>query len=174
MAHCVAHWRHFEYSVRGGRHARFGVFHRTVSFATIHPDYDPSKFENDLAILHLNEPFSFSNQLRPACLPSNTNGIITDFTGHVVTLAGWGCADRECVNPEDAFKRGILREAHMEVIGNDEATCWFMRNDGRDEYMPEELFITGGDEAGDVSTCKGDSGSPVILGETLIGLVSWS
>ena len=99
---------------------------------------------------------------------------LTDYTGQNATLVGWGCATTTCSNPEEAFAGAVLREALMEVISNDEAACWFMRNDGKDEYIPEGIFITGGDESGAVSTCKGDSGSPVLLGDTLIGLVSWS
>ena len=54
---------------------------------------------------------------------------------------------------------------------------------GEHEYVPEKLFIVGGDESGDKSTCQGDSGSPVIrpvedtvggVQYEVIGLVSWS
>ena len=53
--------------------------------------------------------------------------------------------------------------------------CWFMEDSGRDEYIPEAVIMAGGDQSGEVSTCKGDSGSPVVLqGNVVIGLVSWS
>ena len=48
------------------------------------------------------------------------------------------------------------------------------------EYIPSRSFVVGGDEGGARSTCRGDSGSPVIRRRTTsdqweaIGLVSWS
>ena len=52
---------------------------------------------------------------------------------------------------------------------------------GKLEYIPSKLFIVGGDESGSTSTCRGDSGSPVVRQRPdgqrrmeIIGLVSWS
>ena len=52
-------------------------------------------------------------------------------------------------------------------------------NAGQAEYVPEAVFIVGGDESGSRSTCLGDSGSPVVLLREsghweIIGMVSWS
>ena len=33
---------------------------------------------------------------------------------------------------------------------------------GTAEYIPERVFVVGGDESGSRTTCKGDSGSPVV------------
>lgn len=33
---------------------------------------------------------------------------------------------------------------------------------GTAEYIPNRIFITGGDETGSKATCSGDSGSPVL------------
>ena len=56
---------------------------------------------------------------------------------------------------------------------------------GTTEYIPERVFVVGGDESGSRTTCRGDSGSPVVRfrqnGPTdtaghweVIGIVSWS
>ena len=33
---------------------------------------------------------------------------------------------------------------------------------GTVEYIPERVFVVGGDESGSRTTCRGDSGSPVV------------
>ena len=35
-------------------------------------------------------------------------------------------------------------------------------NAGAEEYIPKKLFVVGGDESGETTTCHGDSGSPVV------------
>jgi len=41
-----------------------------VSAVTVHPDYSPRKFENDLAIIELTKEVVFSDFVQPICLPS--------------------------------------------------------------------------------------------------------
>ncbi|EDW49631.1 GM23130 [Drosophila sechellia] len=41
-----------------------------VSAVTVHPDYSPRKFENDLAIIELTKEVVFSDLVQPICLPS--------------------------------------------------------------------------------------------------------
>ena len=56
---------------------------------------------------------------------------------------------------------------------------------GTTEYVPQRVFVVGGDESGSRTTCRGDSGSPVVrFRQTrpgrytghweVIGIVSWS
>ena len=55
---------------------------------------------------------------------------------------------------------------------------------GTTEYIPERVFVVGGDESGSRTTCRGDSGSPVVRFRQnrqthaghweVIGIVSWS
>ena len=63
------------------------------------------------------------------------------------------------------------------------------KQSGTTEYIPERVFVVGGDESGSRTTCRGDSGSPVVrfrqnpnpaaspfdVGHwEVIGIVSWS
>lgn len=41
---------------------------------------------NDIAILTLDSPVQFSQQIRPVCLP----GASSDYTGRTATVIGWG------------------------------------------------------------------------------------
>ena len=53
----------------------------------------------------------------------------------------------------------------MPIISNDLAMCWFLNDSvatGRNEYIPERIFVVGGDESGIRAPCRGDSGTPVV------------
>ncbi|CAF3467005.1 unnamed protein product [Rotaria sp. Silwood2] len=41
----------------------------TVRAIYIHPQYDPTLFINDIAVLHVTTPFTFTQYVQPACLP---------------------------------------------------------------------------------------------------------
>ena len=72
---------------------------------TLHPDYNPRSFDNDIAILTLNESVTFTEKvISPICMPSldflavaNTTFHKTEmaagdskFTGKTGFVAGWG------------------------------------------------------------------------------------
>lgn len=137
----------------------------------------------------VSQPFQYSDLLYPACMPPPLSEDVryppTEYAGETVVLAGWGCLHEQC--PEDTTPI-LVRDATVEVITNELAMCWYaapslpctnvsetfphvfwssrFMNDslvgGRAEYVPDRVFIVGGDEIGSVSPCLGDSGSPVI------------
>lgn len=53
----------------------------------VHPDYKPPKNYNDIAILKLETPVTFSTRIRPACLPKSLedNNLPLE-----LTAVGWG------------------------------------------------------------------------------------
>ena len=53
----------------------------------IHKDYKAPTFENDLAILELEEPIERQPHVVPICMPRDDAG---DFLGHVGIVSGWG------------------------------------------------------------------------------------
>ena len=60
---------------------------------TLHPDYNPRNFDNDVAILTLNESVTFTEKVRPICMPSVdilTESGDSKFTGKPGFVAGWG------------------------------------------------------------------------------------
>lgn len=62
---------------------------------TIHENYNPRNFDNDIAILTLNETVTFTEAIAPICLPSKTvSGLDSisqsKFTGQQPFVAGWG------------------------------------------------------------------------------------
>ena len=85
-----------------------------------HPEYNPSTFENDIAILKLSEPaidrdsnedFDFS-KTSPICLP-HKNTCFSPDTPCVVT--GWGISDTDMWYRED-----YLQEVGVRIMNNAE------------------------------------------------------
>ena len=44
-----------------------------VCSTIVHPSYDKSSAQNDLSVLRLCNPVTFSRSIAPACLPSSNN-----------------------------------------------------------------------------------------------------
>jgi len=193
-AHCVGN-KNTNFFLRGGsnfNHLNGKSLEIEISHIITHPSFNPFNFEFDIALIKFRWPITFTRNLFPVCLPPPpatafpNEEILTDYTGDRVTVHGWGCLNEKC-------KLGVniptmLQEASLNIVANDLAMCWFQNDSvtrGNREYIPSKLFLVGGDgHSGTPSTCKGDSGSPVVrrrhtqFGQAprweMIGLVSWS
>ena len=60
---------------------------RTVSRLINHPNYNDIPFNNDIALLQLSSPVTFTNYIRPVCLAAN--GSVFN-NGTTVWVTGWG------------------------------------------------------------------------------------
>merc|ERR1711970_413065 len=58
-----------------------------VKKITSHPGYDKGSMNNDIAVLELVEDLTFTDKVKPACLPSSTD---KDYSGSASTISGWG------------------------------------------------------------------------------------
>ncbi|XP_071542466.1 venom protease-like [Panulirus ornatus] len=55
---------------------------------TIHPEYNPNRHQNDIAILTLPQDVTFTDYVRPACLPFPQRH--SNFTGKELVVVGFG------------------------------------------------------------------------------------
>ncbi|XP_017105321.2 serine proteinase stubble [Drosophila bipectinata] len=173
-AHCVARMTSWDvaaltahlgdYNIR----TDFEVQHvsRRIKRLVRHKGFEFSTLHNDIAILTLSEPVSFTREIQPICLPTSPSQQSRSYSGQVATVAGWGSLRENGPQPS------ILQKVDIPIWANAECA----RKYGR--AAPGgiiESMICAGQAAKD--SCSGDSGGPMIINDggryTQVGIVSW-
>jgi trypsin len=125
-----------------------------------HPEYNSGTTDNDYAILRLESPVTFTNEVSPACLPADLSNT---FAGVLATVTGWGTLSSGGSQPT------VLQEVDVTVTTN--TAC----ENAYGSSMITANMICAADSGKD--SCQGDSGGPMIAPENgrqaLIGVVSW-
>ncbi|KAK9758611.1 Trypsin [Popillia japonica] len=138
------------------------TFTRKIANILKHGGYGAGgTFNNDIALLKLNEPLDFSGLVRPVCLPA----VGRSFTGYNAIVTGWGATESA------GQVSNVLREVDVPVISN--MDC---RNTGYGRRITDNMICAGYPQ-GQKDACQGDSGGPMhIVNNSLysiIGVVSW-
>ncbi|XP_053673750.1 proclotting enzyme [Anopheles nili] len=170
-AHCVAHMSSYDVarlSVKLGDHnirSNTEVQHveRRVKRLVRHRGFDSRTLYNDVAVLSMDQPVSFTNQVRPICLPAADS--TRAYNGLTATVVGWGSLRENGPQP------AILQEVNLPIWTNSEC---------RVKYGPAapggiiDTMLCAGQAAKD--SCSGDSGGPLMVNDgkwTQVGVVSW-
>ena len=133
-----------------------------------HENFSEHLYEQDIALLHLDQDLVFSPSLLPVCLPPpgpNT------YHGQLAILTGWGRHwDSGPLAPS-------LEHVHLSILSNKQCMEWYGRA-GYPQHIPEDTFLCAGFEEGGRDACSGDSGGPLVvyradLRAELVGVVSW-
>ncbi|XP_059620337.1 trypsin-1-like [Phlebotomus argentipes] len=116
----------------------------------------------DIALIRLSAPLIYNPWIQPVTLP--TPG--THPTG-AATIIGWGnTATGQIPNNPD-----ILQKAPVPIIAY--AQCRAALEALNAGHVFSDDKICTGPLTGGISACSGDSGSPVLQGNTQVGIVSW-
>ncbi|WP_020671337.1 S1 family peptidase [Amycolatopsis nigrescens] len=121
----------------------------------VHEEFsDPSK-GNDIAVLKLNRRVPYGS----AKVPSADDRALYE-AGTKATVVGWGRTS------EGGERSDYLRKVVVPVVGDDSCKASFPG------YDKSNMVCAGYDEGGK-DACQGDSGGPLLVGDTVIGIVSY-
>ncbi|KAG4077905.1 hypothetical protein HA402_013839 [Bradysia odoriphaga] len=118
------------------------AFNRSVTAIHIHPDwkFNEEKYDADIAILVLTDSVSFSDHIRPVCMPPE-NYLMDELLG---TVVGWG-------KTENGTAEGIPRKIEVNALSD---TRCYNTDEGITSYASERSFCGEGSGTPNV----GDSG----------------
>ncbi|KAG7203100.1 hypothetical protein KM043_010222 [Ampulex compressa] len=168
-AHCVANMNSWDvarltvrlgdYNIKTNHEIRH--IERRVKRVVRHRGFNSRTLYNDVAILTLNEPVEFTEQIRPICLPGGSQL----YSGKTATVIGWGSLRESGPQP------AILQEVSIPVWSNSECK---VKYGGAAPGGIVDSFLCAGQAAMD--SCSGDSGGPLMVNDgrwTQVGIVSW-
>lgn len=154
-AHCFPSTSTAGFTASLGRQTQEGTNNnevsRTLSEIILHPQYDSTTNDNDIALLRLSSTVDFTNFIRPVCLAATGS----DFPGGTSTwVTGWGTIASGVPLPSPQ----TLQEVNVPVINN--TNC-------DNSYSSQGISITSnmicaGLENGGRDSCQGDSGGPMV------------
>ncbi|XP_054623797.1 prostasin-like isoform X2 [Dunckerocampus dactyliophorus] len=112
-AHCINNVPLPLWTLYLGRHNQSGPnpneVSRNVSQIIEHPDYQTLPTENDVALMRLSTPVTYTDYIRPICIASNSSQINN---GTMCWATGWGRLTNVSGTPE------TLQEVEVPIIGN--------------------------------------------------------
>ncbi|KAL2711789.1 transmembrane protease serine 9-like [Vespula squamosa] len=165
-AHCVKGFMWFMIKVTFGEHDRCvdkGLETRYV-VRVLTGDFSFLNFDNDIALLRLNDRVPFSDTIRPICLPTIKEN---EYIGSKAIAAGWGTLK------EEGKPSCLLQEVEVPVMSLQDC-----RNTSYSPRMISDNMLCAGYPDGMKDSCQGDSGGPLITEREdkryeIIGIVSW-
>lgn len=139
---------------------------RGISDIRIHPEYDPTLYYADVAVLRLDSVAAIANKKVPgACLPDVDAE--PDQTQHAFVL-GWG---------HDTFGGKVqthLQEAEVPLVSREECDSAYQTLSGYEKTFPrgiDENFVCAGN--GFTDACQQDSGGPLVVRTTTNSRTYW-
>uniref|UniRef100_A0A669ERY3 Peptidase S1 domain-containing protein n=1 Tax=Oreochromis niloticus TaxID=8128 RepID=A0A669ERY3_ORENI len=120
---------------------------RTVTQIINHPNYNSGTNDNDICLLQLSSPVTFTSYISPVCLAASDS---TFYSGVNSWVTGWGNIGMSLPSPQN------LMEVEVPVVGNRQCNC----NYGVGRIT--DNMICAGLSAGGKDSCQGDSGGPMV------------
>lgn len=131
-----------------------GIRYKVVQAIMHDKEWDADNFGNDIGLIKVAKKIKFTDKIQPVGL--NHKHIKPDMW---LTLCGWGRTHNDGHSIED------LHYIDLKII--DRKKCQSMHKHEIKDYMMCSLTRVG------EGSCKGDSGSPLLLDGRLAGISSW-
>lgn len=160
-AHCVVGSKPSEFEVRAGTSSsRQGGVTIKVKDIVSHEGFSVSNLDNDIALIQLEEPLSFSDSIAPVEL-MELNGDLED--GSMTTVTGWGYLKEGGGSLPETLQMVVIPKVN--------------EKDCAEAYLPyytiTARMLCAGIPLGGKDACQGDSGGPLVYNGKLVGIVSW-
>ena len=104
----------------------------------------------DIALVYTTEPIKFNDRTKKICIPQIPEEHNDSDAGHLVYLNGWGREDDWPDRINDS-----LKEAQIQLFSKNFCDDFYQ------DYDPS-IHLCAGNQHGEVGTCPGDSGSPLV------------
>ncbi|XP_017862556.1 PREDICTED: trypsin-7 [Drosophila arizonae] len=171
-AHCVKGFMWFMIKVTFGEHDRCNDKERPETrfvLRAFSQKFSFSNFDNDIALLRLNDRVPITSFIRPICLP-RVEKRDDLFVGTRAIATGWGTLK------EDGKPSCLLQEVEVPVLDNDECVA---QTNYTQKMITKNMMCSGYPGVGGRDSCQGDSGGPLVRLRPddkrfeQIGIVSW-
>ncbi|XP_048477799.1 serine protease 33-like [Plutella xylostella] len=164
-AHCVRKLKRSKIRVILGDHdqtitTESSAIMRAVTTIVRHRSFDADSYNNDIALLKLRKPVTFSKIIKPVCLPPT----VFDPSGKEGIVVGWGRTS------EGGQLPAVVQEVRVPILSLQQ--CRGMKY--RASRITSNMLCAG---RASTDSCQGDSGGPLLLqtGDKyqIVGIVSW-
>ncbi|XP_020310940.2 serine protease 27 [Oncorhynchus kisutch] len=133
---------------------------QTVSQIICNPNYNSATSDNDICLLKLSSPVTFTDYIQPVCLAADDS---TYYAGTDSWVTGWGDINSGVPLPSP----GTLQEVTVPVVGNRECSCLYAGFSSITNNMICAGLLSGGKDS-----CQGDSGGPMVSKQGLVWIQS--
>nr|XP_020861053.1 ovochymase-2 [Phascolarctos cinereus] len=140
---------------------------RSIKDILIHPAFDRTTMDYDIALLQVAEPFQFNRYVRPVCLPEKGQEIPSS---GMCVVTGWGS------DHPDGEKSNKLQQLEVPILDSDVCQEYYQN---LSVGVSQRMFCAGFPSKADKDSCSGDSGGPLVCSledsglYALFGITSW-
>uniref|UniRef100_A0A3P9HYM8 Peptidase S1 domain-containing protein n=1 Tax=Oryzias latipes TaxID=8090 RepID=A0A3P9HYM8_ORYLA len=152
-AHCIVTRTLSSWTLYFGRETQAGPnsneVSRSITKILVHPNYNNTLFNNDIALMKLSSSVSFNNYIRPVCLASSSSRF---YSSTSCWITGWGKLNKNDSLPSVQ----PLQEVQIPVVGYKQCSCNYKGVSGTE--ITTNMICAGQENKG---ACQGDSGGPL-------------